>query len=117
MPTTLKDQYLAQMADRESGVAENAVEIVNAMLSAAQSAGASDVHLIPDATGCQVLWRIDGVLHDVTRLSKEIASQVVSRLKVLADLLTYRADVPQEGRVRYAAGRRLESPPTSSSPA
>ena len=33
-----------------------------------------------------------------------LAADVVTRLKVLADLLTYRNDVPQEGRIRSGAG-------------
>jgi type II secretory ATPase GspE/PulE/Tfp pilus assembly ATPase PilB-like protein len=32
------------------------------------------------------------------------AADVVTRLKVLADLLTYKTDVPQEGRIRQALG-------------
>ncbi|MFP6762163.1 MAG: ATPase, T2SS/T4P/T4SS family [Planctomycetaceae bacterium] len=105
MSATLKDQYLSQVAEQLAGVEENAVDIVNAMLSAAEAAGASDVHFIPDSTGSQVLWRIDGVLHKVTRLGASIGPQVVARLKVLAELLTYRSDVPQEGRVRHAVER------------
>ncbi len=33
-------------------------------------------------------------------LPPSIAANVVARLKVLADLLTYRTDIPQEGRIR-----------------
>ncbi len=33
-----------------------------------------------------------------------VAPNVIARLKVLADLLTYRTDVPQEGRIRSAPG-------------
>jgi type II secretory ATPase GspE/PulE/Tfp pilus assembly ATPase PilB-like protein len=35
-------------------------------------------------------------------LSPSLASNVVARLKVLAELLTYRSDLPQEGRIRGA---------------
>ena len=47
-----------------------------------------------------MLWRIDGVLHPVGHLPRAITTNVVSRLKVLAELLTYQVDVPQEGRIR-----------------
>jgi type II secretory ATPase GspE/PulE/Tfp pilus assembly ATPase PilB-like protein len=40
------------------------------------------------------------VLHQLDVLASRIAPNVVARLKVLAELLTYRNDVPQEGRIR-----------------
>ena len=70
-----------------------------------QAAGASDVHFQPGGDGLELRWRIDGVLHPVALLPAKVAPNVVARLKVLAELLTYRTDVPQEGRIRGVAGR------------
>ena len=42
----------------------------------------------------------DGVLQVVGTFPQGESADVVSRLKVLAELLTYRSDVPQEGRIR-----------------
>src|SRR6185437_573268 len=79
------------------------------------AAGASDVHVQPTAEGLDVRWRVDGVLHPVVAIPQGAATKVIARLKVLADLLTYRNDVPQEGRVRDAPGgveMRLSTFPT-----
>ena len=54
----------------------------------------------PTADGLEIRWRIDGVLQPGGNLPLGVAANVVARLKVLADLLTYRTDVPQEGRIR-----------------
>jgi type II secretory ATPase GspE/PulE/Tfp pilus assembly ATPase PilB-like protein len=81
-----------------------ATDAVDLLLRAALTAGASDVHLQPTAEGLDVRWRVDGVLHPVVVLPAAGAAKVVARLKVLADLLTYRHDVPQEGRIRTAPG-------------
>jgi type II secretory ATPase GspE/PulE/Tfp pilus assembly ATPase PilB-like protein len=83
-------------------------ELVDALLAGAEAAGASDVHLVPDRRGLQMDWRIDGVLQPVAHF-EGIAPNVVARLKVLAQLLTYRTDVPQEGRILH---RTLESSPS-----
>jgi general secretion pathway protein E len=50
--------------------------------------------------GLQIRWRLDGVLQTVGVFPRGQSTDVVSRLKVLAELLTYRNDVPQEGRIR-----------------
>lgn len=75
-------------------------EVVAAVLRVAGEARASDIHFTPGETELTVLWRIDGVLQSVTTLPRKLAANVAARLKVLADLLTYRTDVPQEGRLR-----------------
>jgi general secretion pathway protein E len=77
-----------------------AMQFVELLLAAARDAGASDVHLQPTPLGLLVNWRIDGVLLPVGEFSRGKAADIVSRLKVLAELLTYRTDVPQEGRIR-----------------
>ena len=43
-------------------------------------------------------------LQPVALLPAKVAPNVVARLKVLAELLTYRTDVPQEGRIRGVPG-------------
>ena len=61
---------------------------------------ASDIHAEPTVEGLRVRYRIDGVLQDVALLDSSLSSSVVARLKVLSDLLTYRTDIPQEGRIQ-----------------
>jgi general secretion pathway protein E len=92
-----------------------ATEVVEQILSQSIAAEASDVHLHPGALGLEVRWRIDGVLQPIAVLPARLAANVVARLKVLAELLTYRSDVPQEGRIRRAPGEvemRLSTFPT-----
>ncbi len=84
--------------------AKFATEAVDHVLGAARASGASDVHLQPGEDGLDVRWRIDGVLHPAATLPIGFATNIVSRLKVMADLLTYRNDVPQEGRIRSVPG-------------
>ena len=92
-----------------------ATEVVERALAAAQEAGASDIHFLPGADGLQLTWRLDGVLQPVALLPAKVAPNIVARLKVLAELLTYRTDVAQEGRIRGVPGEvemRVSSFPT-----
>jgi len=78
-----------------------AVALVQELLSFAVDGGASDVHIEPGEDAVAVLMRIDGVLRHMADLDKSLAAYVVGRVKVLADLLTYRTDIPQEGRITF----------------
>lgn len=84
--------------------ADYAIHFVDAVLAAAKEAEASDVHLQPTHDGLDVRWRLDGVLQRIGLFSSGESADVVARLKVLAELLTYRTEVPQEGRIRERRG-------------
>src|SRR5581483_1203270 len=78
--------------------------VVDRLLAAARESHASDLHLLPTATALDVRWRVDGVLEPLAALPAQLAPNVIARLKVLAGLLTYRTDGPQEGRIRTEGG-------------
>lgn len=73
--------------------------VVTLLIDQARGARASDIHLVPTESALVVQWRIDGVLHSVAGFDRGLAPRIVARLKVISGLLTYRTDVPQEGRV------------------
>jgi general secretion pathway protein E len=52
-----------------------------------------------------VKFRLDGVLDTVEKLPRSLSENVIARLKVLGGLLTYRNDVPQEGRIEIDSDR------------
>ncbi|MDB5386503.1 MAG: type secretory pathway, ATPase PulE/Tfp pilus assembly pathway, ATPase PilB [Planctomycetaceae bacterium] len=75
-------------------------EAVSGILTSARRAAASDVHLIPARDAFRMAWRVDGVLQSVWDFPVELAPRIVARLKVMAELLTYQTEMPQEGRIR-----------------
>ena len=81
------------------------VSLVDDLLAKAVRYGASDIHF--DPTGCQmeVKFRLDGILDTVEKLPRSLSENVIARLKVLGGLLTYRNDVPQEGRIEIDSDR------------
>ena len=80
------------------------VATVETILARAIALGASDAHFEPSADGMVIRLRLDGILHAVGEIDRDRAEAVVNRLKVLAGLLTYRTDIPQEGRIEIGAG-------------
>ncbi len=81
-----------------------ASEAVRRILALASRHGASDLHFQPTASGLALKIRLDGVLQPGGLFPQSVAPNLVTRLKVLAELLTYRTDAPQEGRIRAADG-------------
>lgn len=93
-------QFTDWQNDARKSTDDFVVAIIQRILSEAARCNTSDVHFQPGKDGMEVRFRQDGVLHRLGLLPSETISQISARLKVLADLLTYKTNVPQEGRVR-----------------
>ncbi|MHC4071652.1 MAG: GspE/PulE family protein [Planctomycetota bacterium] len=83
----------------------DSVSLVDDLLRRAVEHGASDIHFEPTSTELDVKFRLDGVLNTVERLPGSLSDNVIARLKVLGGLLTYRNDIPQEGRIEINEDR------------
>jgi type IV pilus assembly protein PilB len=96
----------------EDGVSDGPlVRLVNSIIFQAAEDGASDVHFEPQEDGLVIRLRIDGVLHELQRVPKRMATGVTTRLKVLAKLDIAERRKPQDGRISLnakAAGRLLD---------
>ena len=83
----------------QSKSAKDVVSLVDDLLIKAVECGASDIHFEPTSAELAIKIRLDGVLSTVEKLPGAISDNVIARLKVLGGLLTYRNDIPQEGRI------------------
>ncbi len=78
------------------------VAFVDEAIRAAYRSGASDIHFECDRGGVTVKFRLDGVMSAFARLEgSDKAQEVVSRIKVLAQLDITERRLPQDGRFRY----------------
>jgi len=93
-----------------SDASSQTVKLVNSTLYDALRSGASDIHFESTQEGLTVKYRIDGVLDAVTQAKgAAMAEQVMSRLKVLAELDIAERRVPQDGSFRVSAqGRDID---------
>jgi len=87
---------------------DGVVALIDGFIGRAVETGASDVHFEPTDEAVLVRFRVDGRLHDVERLPVALLPNVVTRLKVMAGLLTYRVDIPQEGGLALGNGHALD---------
>ena len=85
--------------------AHDVVSLVDDLFKKAVESDASDVHFEPTSSDLAVKFRLDGVLSTVEKVPKSLSDNVIARLKVLGGLLTYRSDIPQEGRIEISKTR------------
>jgi len=83
------------------------VRLTNSTLYDAYKARASDIHLESTTEGLRVKYRLDGVLSTVTEpKGSQTAEQVISRIKVMAELDIAERRVPQDGRFKVSINGR-----------
>jgi general secretion pathway protein E len=83
------------------------VAFVDHALKAAFRLGASDVHFECDRTSVSVKHRLDGVMVPFAKMDgTQAAQEVISRIKVLAQLDITERRLPQDGRFRFHLGTR-----------
>ena len=70
---------------------------------------ASDIHVEPKREISLVRLRIDGVLHSVYRLPKNVHSAILSRIKALSGLNMAEKRRPQDGRIKVGRGMDKEA--------
>lgn len=71
--------------------------LVNCLVQDASRLGASDLHIEPWETSIAVRARVNGVLTEVAHLPLELLDKISMRFKVMSNLVTYQAGLPQDG--------------------
>jgi type IV pilus assembly protein PilB len=74
------------------------VRMVNQLVREAVLERASDIHFEPGADSVRVRYRIDGVLREAANLPKSSQAELLSRVKVMADMDITERRRPQDGR-------------------
>ena len=85
------------------------IRLINALITEAIKENASDIHIEPFETRLSIRFRIDGVLREVLEPPRQVASLLVSRIKVMAKLDIAEKRLPQDGRIALRiAGRPVD---------
>ena len=94
------------------------VRFVNKILLDAIKKGASDIHMEPYEKYFRIRFRADGMLYQVSSPPSNIATRIISRIKVMAKMDIAERRVPQDGRIKMTLSRnraidfRVNSCPT-----
>ena len=107
----LKDLHLSS-ADGTSDADVNAAPIiryVDLVLFQAVKQKASDIHFEPFETEFKIRYRVDGALIEMAPPPAHLATTIISRLKVMANLNIAERRLPQDGRImKTVAGKGID---------
>ncbi|MBI4358661.1 MAG: Flp pilus assembly complex ATPase component TadA [Candidatus Omnitrophica bacterium] len=89
--------------EMEAAIGEASIrELVNQLLVDAQKKRASDIHMEPFPNRLRVRYRIDGILEEtsVPEKLKRFHPNIISRIKIMANLDLSEHRLPQDGRIK-----------------
>jgi general secretion pathway protein E len=81
---------------------------ISLIINEAIKNGASDIHFQPQGNGLLVRYRIDGALKDVLSLPLHAAPQLISRIKIMANLNIADRLRPQDGQIVFEGNEHTE---------
>src|SRR5437868_8920152 len=85
---------------QSESVASQGIEVivlVNCLLQDAIRLRASDLHIEPWENSIAVRARVNGVLTEIAHLPVDLMDKISMRFKVMSNLVTYQAGMPQDG--------------------
>ena len=109
---SFEETYRPTLANRRlAEVKQDApvVQIVDLIIAQGAEERASDIHIEPQQDHLRIRFRIDGVLHDATKLPATLAAPIISRVKLLANLDIVDRRHSQDGQIQTTVdGRPLD---------
>ncbi|HWR82229.1 MAG TPA: ATPase, T2SS/T4P/T4SS family, partial [Candidatus Deferrimicrobium sp.] len=75
------------------------VRLVNVIISKGVKDRASDIHIEPEENLLRIRYRVDGVMREEAAPPKSMQSELVSRVKIAANMDVSEKRLPQDGRM------------------
>jgi len=93
------EPVVSAFAESEASEAESPIiKLVNVIITKAVKDRASDIHIEPDENTLRIRYRVNGVMREEASPPRSMQSEIISRIKIAADLDVSEKRVPQDGR-------------------
>ena len=77
------------------------VRLVDSLITGAIEGRASDIHIEPNEPDMRVRYRVDGILIEAVKIPLGAQLEVISHIKILADMDISERRIPQDGHIYY----------------
>jgi type IV pilus assembly protein PilB len=99
-----EEEQAAELEAEKAALGAPLIKLVNAILTDAILADASDIHIEPQAKGLDLRYRVDGMLRKVMTMPRRVQGKVISRIKVISHMDISERRKPQDGRTFLRVG-------------
>ena len=105
--TTQQRSTVAPIQESPDTVDEPVVKFINYIVDLAIQKNASDIHVEIYATDYRIRFRQNGLLHEITKPPRELAQQLIARLKIMANLNIAEKRIPQDGHCKIITPQKI----------
>jgi type IV pilus assembly protein PilB len=77
------------------------VRLVDSIITGAINARASDIHIEPQEPDMRIRYRVDGILLNAIEVPSSAQREVISHVKILADMDISERRIPQNGHISF----------------
>jgi len=92
------------------------IKFVSNVIKQAIDLKASDIHVEPGEKNFRIRLRVDGVLNELVQIPKASQGEVLSRIKIMANMEISEKRLPQDGRIRVMISNKIVDLRVSSLP-
>lgn len=107
-----QEYVMQQMSASEKDIREEEniedqpiIKLVNKMFEDAVNMKVSDIHIEPQEEDMRIRFRIDGKLTEYSRVSRQLAPSIISRIKFISGMNIAEKRIPQDGRLHYMVNK------------
>ena len=102
----IDETELAQLQDQIKNIGDlqnklssiSVTKLLEILIAGALKTEASDIHFEPEISDARLRYRLDGILHDITKIEVAYYEKILNRVKVLSKMKLNIHDAPQDGR-------------------
>ena len=103
----VESTFAANVIGEEGAASAPTIRLVKSVIERAVNDRASDIYMEPHETDLKVRMRIDGVLHEILTIPKELQASVISRVKIMSGMDIAERRIPQDGRFNVSMKDRV----------
>ena len=97
-PEAEEEAVAAAAATQREEAESPIIKLVTLIITKAVNEGASDVHIEPEESSLRIRFRINGSMREEAAPPKAVQSEMISRIKIAADMDVSEKRLPQDGR-------------------
>ncbi|MBD3289449.1 type II secretion system protein GspE [candidate division KSB1 bacterium] len=102
----IEEKDISEISISEDSDESSVINLVNLIILQSIKDQASDIHFEPDEKEFRVRNRIDGILNEFFCPPKSLQANIISRIKILADMDVSERRIPQDGRFSLKYGKK-----------